>query len=51
MNLSSNSFGFFLYTYTSLRLMCDLIVKVENDNPSIFSGQTQQNILKSSEGL
>ena len=51
MNLSSNSFGIFLYTYTSLRLMCDLIVKVENDNPSIFSGQTQQNILKSSEGL
>ena len=32
--------------------MCDLIVKeVENDNPSIFSGQTQQNILKSSESL
>ena len=52
MNLSSNSFGIFLYTYTSLRLMCDLIVKeVENDNPSIFSDQTQQNILKSSESL
>ena len=28
MNLSSNSFGILLYTYTSLRLMCDLIVKV-----------------------